>query len=194
MTKRQDIKKDLAFYGKLLHEKGLAIGQGGNLSARDGRYLIIKESGADMSAARRGDYIRAAFKDAEKGSSLLSSETPLHLACYGARDGVGAVIHAHSPALVAAASKAGVLESNSYEFDCLLGKDVPVVPFIRPGSSELAAAVSRKVKNGAAAVLMARHGAVAVGADIKEAYTRILALERACLTFLYLTSKASKSL
>ncbi len=158
------------------------------MSVRDGAHLIIKKSGADMSLARRGDYVRVTFKDAEKGAPSLSSETPLHLACYGARSGVGAVIHAHSPALVAASSKTGVLESNSYEFDCILGKEIPTVPFLKPGSQYLAEAVAQKIKGGACAALLARHGAVAVGSDIAQAYVRALALERACLTFLYLSS------
>ena len=188
MKKKADIKKELVRYGKLLQLGGFAIGSGGNLSAKDAGYIFIKRQGADLSEAKTGDYLRISLKEAEKGPAGISSETPLHLASYAARPEAGAVIHVHSPAMVAAAEKTRLLKSNSYEFDCVMGGDVPVIPFIKPGTRALADAAASKVKSGANAVLLARHGAVCIGRNTEEAYVRVLALERACLTFLYLSA------
>jgi len=175
--------KTIAEYGRMVHAKGLVIGAGGNISERDGDFLIIKKKNADMSSGRVEDYVRIPFS--ETASDLLSSETPVHIACYRARQDVGAVIHVHSPYIVAAAKKTDLLESVSYEFDCILKKAVPVIEYIQPGSSILAAAVADEIKNGANTVMLKRHGAFSTGKDLEEAYLRILALERACITFLH---------
>lgn len=188
MKRKDDINKELVRCGKLLYEGGFAIGSGGNLSVRDGGHIIIKRQGVDLSKAKTTDYLRISIKDAEKGPAGISSETPLHLASYAASPETGAVIHVHSPVMVAVAEKTRLLKSNSYEFDCVMGGDIPVVPFIKPGTQALAEAVASKVKSGANAVLMARHGAVCVGHNIEETYVRVLALERASLTFLYLSA------
>ena len=177
--------KEMAIYGRLISEKGLVIGAGGNISCRDGDFLIIKVKGADMSSGSRDDYLRIAVQEAEKlENTSLSSETPMHIACYRVSPDVGAVIHVHSPYVIAAASKTSLLEGISYEFECILKRPVPVVEYHEPGSAELARAVSDRIKEGANAVLMRRHGAVSVGRDLEEAYLRILALERACIVFL----------
>ena len=94
-------------------------------------------------------------------------------------------MHVHSPYIVAVSQRTATLESLSYEFDCILQKPVPVLKYIQPGSFELAEAVAAKISSGANAVMLKRHGAITIGADIKEAYLRTLALERACITFLF---------
>ena len=186
MDQFKDKLQEVAHYGKLLHKNKLVIGAGGNISARDGDSLIIKKKMADMSEADPDNYLQIPFSEVSKDSSgTLSSETPLHTACYASREDVGAVIHVHSPYLVAAAGKTDLLESLSYEFDCVLGENVPVIGYIQPGSEGLAREVGEKMKHGAGAVLMKRHGATSVGKTLKEAYVRILALERACITFLH---------
>jgi len=181
-----NIRKDLIKYGKLLHEKDLVIGRGGNISARSGDTLLIKKKFADMFPGNAKDYIAVPYPSTPAVEMAeLSSETPLHLASYAAREDIKAVIHAHSPMSIAASSKTDVLESPSYEFDCIIQKPVPVIGYIQPGSEELASAIGAELKRGANAVLMKRHGAVTVGSSLEEAYLRMLALERACISFLY---------
>jgi L-fuculose-phosphate aldolase len=181
-----DIRKKMAETGKKLHEKGLAIGSGGNISVREEDDLVIKKRGTDMSRENPDDYIVIPLAKALVPNEDLSTETPFHVACYEAREEIGSVIHVHSPETVAASEKTGVLENVSYEFNYVLESPVPVIEFIQPGSTKLAEEIGRRIKGGANAVLMRRHGAIAVGRDIEEAYVRILALNRACKTFLYL--------
>ncbi len=186
-----DLMKTLIEYGKRAHADGLVIGAGGNISAKDKNHLIIKKKGADMSAGDENCYVRLIFSEITKGlaeereGSVLSSETPLHIACYRADSEAGAVIHVHPPYIIAASGKAGVFESPSYEFECILGGSVPVIEYIQPGSLRLAEAVAGKIKEGASAVMLKRHGAISVGKDLEEAYIRILALERGCITYLH---------
>ena len=130
-------------------------------------------------------FVTLKFSEVEKHLDTLSSETPFHVACYKTRSDIQAIIHVHSPHVVAVAGKTDILRSQSYEFDCILGKDVPVVEYIQPGSYDLASAIAEKAAGGVNAVMLRQHGAIAFGKDLEEAYLRILALERACVTFLH---------
>ena len=180
-----DTIDQLAEYGKLLHDKGFVIGSGGNISARDGRDVVIKKRGCDMSVCGKKGYARVPFAEASQPSDSLSTETPFHLACYAVKNDIGSVFHVHSPAMIAVANKTRLLENISYEFDCIIGASVPVIDYIKPGSSGLAAAIAEEIKDGANCVLLRRHGGLSVGKDPQEAYLRILALERACITYFF---------
>ncbi|MDD5634530.1 MAG: class II aldolase/adducin family protein [Candidatus Omnitrophica bacterium] len=178
--------KVIAKYGKLLCADQLAIGSGGNLSIRDERSVIIKKKGASMSSGSAKNYIKVPLNKINGPlKNDLSSETPFHIACYESRPDIGAVIHVHSPFIVAAGSKIKRLNSNSYEFDYILKSSVPVIKYIQPGSIALARAVAKEIKNGSSAVILKRHGAISVGKTLEEAYIRIRALERACMTFVF---------
>ncbi len=177
---------ELVKYGKLLHAEKLVIGTGGNISERDGVCLIIKRKGADMSVAEPEDYLRFTFLETEgKEPATMSSETPVHVACYRAKKDIGAIIHAHPSYVIAAAARNAALEGISYEFDYIIQSPVPLLEYISPGSKELAEAVAREVKNGANAVLLKKHGAFTFGTDLNEAFTRMVALERAAITYLH---------
>lgn len=172
--------------GRLLHEHRLVIGSGGNISSRQAGSVTIKKKDVDMSRAVKGDYVTISHDCARSAeNTCLSSETPLHLACYESSEDIASVIHVHSPYMVAASARIDILESPSYEFDCLIGRPVPVIPYLRPGSRELGEAVGAKMAAGFRVVLMRRHGAVTAGGDIDQAFMRALALERACVAFLF---------
>ena len=184
-----DLLNALISSGNFLHSNSLVIGAGGNISARQDDAIYIKKTGVDMSSAVSSDYIKISLPPF--GSKLqkwiipenkeLSSETPLHIASYLAKNDIFAVVHTHSPYAIAAAQKFSVFESPSYEFDCIVGESAPVIPYIQPGSSALADAIAEKIISGANAVIMRRHGVVTVGSDINEATLRALAVERAAL-------------
>ncbi len=180
-----DKRRLLAEYGKKICGEKLVIGAGGNISLRDEDRVYIKKANFNMAEGSVEGYIDIDLTEKYSLNKELSSETPLHIASYEAREDVKAVIHVHSPFMIAVAHKVTLLRSTSYEFDCILKKEVPSLEYIQPGSEDLASAVGVDIKRGANAVLMKRHGAVSVGDSIEQAYLRILALERACITFLH---------
>ena len=180
-----NIREELVRYGKLLHEKELVIGAGGNISACAGDEVLIKRRGIDMSRGTEEDYL-SVMKSAEVVEDPeLSTETPFHLACYKSSKDVRAVIHVHSPYSIAASERVTKLPVVSYEFECLAGGPVPVLEYIDPGSEALASAIGEEISKGAAVVLMKKHGAVSVGKDLEDTYLKIMALERACKAFVH---------
>ncbi len=178
--------EELVYYGKLLHEKNMVIGAGGNISVRDGNGMIIKKKDVNMAVCDKEGYVkfRSDVQDSEQED--VSSETPLHKVCYEASKNWGAVIHVHSPYMIAVAQRTKELLSVSYEFDCIIGEKVPVIDYIQPGSETLALECKKEISKGAGTLLLRRHGGLSAGKDLEEAFQKVLALERACIAFLNL--------
>jgi L-fuculose-phosphate aldolase len=103
-----------------------------------------------------------------------SSETPMHLAIYAATS-AAAVVHTHSPEVVALSASRQELPAIHYAITAL-GGPVRVAPYQRFGSDQLAVAALTAL-DGRSAVILRNHGAVTYGADLAQAYDRALLLE-----------------
>jgi L-fuculose-phosphate aldolase len=104
-----------------------------------------------------------------------TTEWPLHRACYEAGD-VGAVVHTHAPGLTALGLGEGDghtrLAGSLPEAAAAVG-GVATVAHRPSGSEALARAAAAAVGEGAGVLLLERHGAVSVGADLAEALDRM---------------------
>jgi L-fuculose-phosphate aldolase len=169
----------LVRYGERLIADGLSVGSAGNLSVRVGDAVAITPSGVAYSDIGAADVCLVSLHGvgvaAEASSSQTpSSETPMHLAIYAAT-GAGAVVHTHSPEVVALSAARAELPAIHYAITAL-GGPVRVAPYRRFGSDQLAAAAVSAL-DGRSAVILRNHGAVTHGADLAQAYHRALLLE-----------------
>ncbi len=163
-------------------QSGYVAANDGNLSARcsDGTILITP------SGVYKGDVEPGMLAELDGEGWVLaapggqpSSETPMHLALYQRHGEIGGVVHTHSPyALCMASLGRDLTEALTADMVLWLGQ-VPCLPYLPLGGGELAQAVAR-AGDGAKAVLLAHHGAVTWGKDIKEAWYRTQALEQYC--------------
>ena len=177
-------RAELVRYGERLLADGLSVGSAGNLSVRVGDAVAITPSGVaypDMTADAICLVTLAGHRhDADDGDGdadqpeTPSSETPMHLAIYAAT-GAKAVVHTHSPEIVALSASRQELPAIHYAITAL-GGPVRVAPYQRFGSDQLAAAAVTALA-GAAAVILRNHGAVTYGADLAQAYDRAVLLE-----------------
>ena len=154
------------------------VGPGGNISARSRNVILIKASGVPLEEAKEEDYIPVGIgtgKVLEKGKRP-SSELPMHLACYRARGDVRAVVHTHSPFATGVASAGVTLRPMFPDFAAIIDSDVPTLSFVTPCGEELAGVVAGAIMNANAA-LLANHGVVAVGANLREAFYRAMLVE-----------------
>ena len=58
----------------------------------------------------------------------------------------------------------------------MLGRDVPLVPYATPGTDDLAKVLADKLKTSDS-FLLEKHGAIAVGRNMREAFHRMETLE-----------------
>ncbi|TNE85392.1 MAG: class II aldolase/adducin family protein [Deltaproteobacteria bacterium] len=163
---------------RLLHHRGMLAGMDGNLSTRTPRGYLVTRTSCAKGLLVESDVVEvdAEGHPVDSSGPRPTSELALHLACYRARPDVGAVVHAHPPHAVARTLVGRDLAVDVLPEALLILGDVPVVPYARTGSIDLAAAVGDAIAS-ASAVLLERHGAVAVGADLDQALIRLETLE-----------------
>lgn len=181
-AEEEAVAEALAAAARRLHARGLLAGGEGNLSCRlpDGS-LLVSAAGADKGALTAQDVVRmdgdGRVLRAAAGRRP-SSEVGMHLALYAARPDVGAVVHAHPPAATGFATAGVPLPDDVLpEVPTLLGT-VALVPYGRPGTPALAAAMAPFVA-GHQAFLLANHGATTVGTTLAQAVVRMESLEQA---------------
>jgi L-fuculose-phosphate aldolase len=98
----------------------------------------------------------------------------MHLGIYAAT-GAGAVVHTHSPEVIALSAGRAELPAIHYAITTL-GGPVRVAPYARFGSAGLAGAAVAALA-GRQAVILRNHGAVCYGDRLEQAYERALVLE-----------------
>jgi len=168
---RYDIRSGICRIGKSMHDAGLIAGRAGNLSARIGDTVLISPRGTRKDTLHPTDLV-AIRLDSDETSPRASTELPLHRSAYLASPDVGAVLHAHAPALIAAGLRGLDITARLPELIEAVGPIV-TVDFAPSGSEELGRTVGAAVADGAAIVLLYGHGAVAVGSDLEEAFDRL---------------------
>jgi L-fuculose-phosphate aldolase len=183
----QAARAQLVTYSARLLDDGLAVGSAGNMSVRVGDVVAITPSGIGYSDMRPDDVCLVTpagielTDEAGRGNrETPSTETPMHLAIYAAT-GAQAVVHTHSPEVIALSASRDELPAIHYQITGL-GGPVRVAPYVRFGSDGLAAAAVEAL-DGRQAVILRNHGAVTYGRDLAQAYDRALLLEWLARTY-----------
>jgi len=184
MYTRDAARRDLVLYGRKIEEKNLVVGPGGNTSARAGDIVYIKASGVAFEDAVEDDYVGIDMKTGKVVSTFKkpSCEILMHLGCYSARDDIAAVVHTHSPYATAVASAGQTIPPFFPDYVALMGPEIPLIEYVVPASKELADRVVDAARRHNV-ILLANHGVVALGANVREAYFRALCCEAAAQTF-----------
>lgn len=162
-----------------LHARDL-IGAGeGNVSVRLGadRFLVTP-SGANKGYLSPADLVVVNGRgEVVDGRGRASTELGMHLAAYGARPDVRAVVHAH-PLTAVALTIAGLPPPSDLvpEAAVTLG-EIAVAAFATPGTGEVAASLS-SLWAGHDVIMLERHGALTLGRTLAEAFDRLETLER----------------
>ncbi|MDR1121429.1 MAG: class II aldolase/adducin family protein [Dysgonamonadaceae bacterium] len=110
-----------------------------------------------------------------------SMESSFHLHLLRERKDVSVVLHFQSEyaTVISCLKKKPENFNVTAEVPCYCGKEIPVVPYCRPGSPELAAAVAEALKDHDTA-LLSKHGQVVCGKNFDDAFQKAVFFEMAC--------------
>ncbi len=175
----QKAREQIVQYGKLLYQKGLTVGTAGNISARgENETMLITPTNTCKGMLEEDKIVTIDIRNGNVlGAGRPSIETPFHLAFYRARPEVNAVIHTHPVYCTALAVKGIKVQPDlTPEGLLVLGREVPMVPYATPGTDDLASALSDALRTSDA-FLLEKHGAIAVGRNMTEAFHRMETLE-----------------
>lgn len=180
----QAVRKAIIEAGIALLDKGLVTGTWGNISIRVNAELVaITPSGRNYRSLIPEEIIVVDMKgNPVMGDLKPSSEMPVHLAVYQARQDIGAIVHTHSVFASACAVSRREIPPIIEDLVQLAGGAIKVAAYALPGTDELAknAVIALEDKF---AVLLANHGVVACGKTLREAMTAADLVEKAAQIF-----------
>jgi len=178
-----DVRKQIIEVAKRLHAKNMLAAADGNLSVRTSyRRILITPSGS-VKAFVRPQEISELDLDGKILRGRPSGEREMHLAVYRTCPKARAVIHAHPPYAIAwsnAFPKLKELPSQSMSEVILAVGKIPVVPYARPGTKAMGEGLKPFLPQ-CRVMILARHGALAWGESLEEAYRGMERLEHSAL-------------
>ena len=181
MSPESAMREEICLLAKSLFDRGLTGGSTGNISARteDGG-LLVSPTGTSLGRLDPGRLSRFDAEGRLIDGDPPTKEMPLHAAFYETRSTAGAVVHLHSCHAVALSMMPDADEDNflppltPYAI-MKLGK-VRLLPFFLPGDPAMGEAV-RGLAGRRSAVMLANHGPVVAGKDVRAACDAIEELE-----------------
>ena len=171
------LEYDIIRWGKILFERRLISGWGGNLSCRFGKNeFLITGQHAPLGFLGSNDLVRitADGKPIRK-YQRASSETPMHLAVYAGTD-AQAIVHVHPPMVLAFSLAHESFVPVSFEEKYTIG-EVPIIPQDTPTVTQPEKVVEELKYHPV--VIVKGHGTVAIGKDFQEAFLFTDLLEQA---------------
>lgn len=165
------VKEELIETARALLREGLVEGTSGNLSSRlpDGN-VVMSPSSIEYEGMTPDDLVVVDLEgNVLQGERAPTSEKALHLACLRSDEKIGAVIHTHAKYATMFAVTHQPIPCVIEEFDIFVGGEVPVATYQLTGSDELGEEVARHIRDRSA-VLMANHGLLTIGKDLKRAH------------------------
>jgi L-fuculose-phosphate aldolase len=177
-----DLKQDMVAVCQALYQRQLLAATDGNLSVREGDYLLTTPSGVNKGFIREKDILRVDLSgQVVEGAGQPTTELLLHLEVYAVRPDAKAVIHAHPP-IATAFTIAGISLAEGILPEVVLSLGaIPTAPYATTGTPAMAAAV-RDLLPCYDAILLEQHGALTLGQNLWEAYNRMEKVEHAAWT------------
>ena len=157
-------------------DAGLTVCSSGNLSWRVGDEVLVSGTGSWVPSLTKDKVAVCRLETGEILNGVKPSmESVFHLGVLRERPDVNVVLHFQSPYATAVAC----MEETPKDFNvtaevpCHVGTEIPVIPYFRPGSKELAEAVIAAMKDHNS-VLLQKHGQVVCGKDFNQAFERAM--------------------
>ncbi len=188
-----DIRTEIIKTVNQEYENGIVTMYEGNASARVGDRVYITPS-----HVAKPDLTEELIIETDLEGNILkkmdglkaSSELMMHLEVYRLRDDVKAIVHNHSVFTTAFAINGMDIESDALTEINLTFKKIPCIPYGTPGTPRIYEKFAECLKDYPA-VLLANHGLLTFGENLREAYSLAEAAENIAKT-LYVAKMLGK--
>ncbi len=162
-----------------MNASGINRGTAGNVSARVDDGFLITPTGLAYEELAPAEIVAMNYDGSFSGKLKPSSEWRFHRDIYVRRPEVGAIVHAHPPFATALACMDCAIPAFHYMIARFGGVDVRCAPYAIFGSQELSDYALAALQHRSAC-LLAHHGMLAVGRDLKQTLSLALELETLC--------------
>lgn len=174
-----DLRAEVLAIARAMNAVGINRGAAGNVSARNGDGFIITPTGMPYDECLPDDMVKVSADGTASGKRKPSSEWRFHRDIYVARPEAGAIVHAHSPFATSLACLEIEIPPFHYMIARFGGDSLRCAAYATFGTQALSDAMLVALEERRAC-LMAHHGMVVFGADLKEALALAVELESLC--------------
>jgi len=158
---------------------GLNKGTSGNVSVRDGDGFLITPSGMAVEEMSANSMVHVQFDGQHEANKKPSSEWRFHRDIFQARSEINAVIHTHSMFATTMACMRKDIPPFHYMIAVAGGDTIRCAPYALFGSQQLSD-YALEALHGRKACLLANHGMIILGRDLKDAFALTVEVENLC--------------
>jgi L-fuculose-phosphate aldolase len=173
------MRAELLAIAQQLAALGLNKGTSGNVSVRHEDGFLITPSGIDVAEMQTSSMVIMSMDGTTQSAGKPSSEWRFHRDIYQAKPQVGAVVHTHSMF----ATTLACLQKDIPPFHDMIamagGDNIPCAPYALFGTQALSDGAIAALKHRKAC-LLANHGMIAIGRDLKQALAITQEVETLC--------------
>jgi len=174
-----DLREGIVETVRALTAHNLNRGTAGNVSARWNESFLVTPTGLAHDEMQPGDIVPMAMDGNWHGARKPSSEWRFHRDLYAARPEAGAVVHAHAPFATALACLRADIPPVHYMIARFGGNTVRCAAYATFGTQALSDAALAALE-GRCACLLANHGLLVFGRDLRHALDLAVELESLC--------------
>jgi L-fuculose-phosphate aldolase len=174
-----DPRADVLATARAMNAAGLNRGTAGNVSVRHEDGFFVTPTGMGYDESQPEDIAFVGLDGRADGRRKPSSEWRFHRDIYAARPEAGAIIHTHAPFATALACRGEAIPPFHYMIARFGGTDIRCADYATFGTQELSDAMVEAL-DGRSACLMAHHGMVVFGKDLKQALALAVEFEALC--------------
>lgn len=166
--KHETLRREIIAACQDMNRRGINQGTSGNISVRVPEGLLLTPSGLPYDEMEPADIVLMRLDGSHEGRRKPSTEWRFHRDIIASRPEVGAVVHTHAMFATTLSCLRLDIPAVHYMVAAAGGTTIRCAPYATFGTPELAA-LALKALEGRSACLLANHGMIAVGPNLKKA-------------------------
>jgi 3-dehydro-4-phosphotetronate decarboxylase len=176
----EHLRQAIVRWGRSLFDRGLTAGSSGNISVKHDDFYLMTPTNSCLGFLEPARLAKLNLSGGLISGDPPTKELPLHVAFYETRPSARAVVHLHSTYSTALSCLSDTDPDDAVPpitpYVVMRVGRVPVVPYTRPGSSDVSVYIRAKAGNHAA-ILLGNHGPVVAGSSLEAAVFAMEELE-----------------